>query len=32
MIFEAIRDKDFVKCRNAILKMIDYTIDLSELA
>lgn len=31
MIYEAIRDKDFEKCRNAILKMIDYTIDLSEL-
>jgi GntR family transcriptional repressor for pyruvate dehydrogenase complex len=31
MIYEAIRDKDFEKCRNAILKMIDYTIGLSEL-
>jgi GntR family transcriptional repressor for pyruvate dehydrogenase complex len=31
MIYEAIRDRDFEKCRNAILKMIDYTIDLSEL-
>ena len=31
MIYEAIRDKDYEKCRNAILKMIDYTIDLSEL-
>jgi len=31
MIYEAIRDKDLEKCRNAILKMIDYTIDLSEL-